>query len=93
MFIKWLSCRQKRDDCISTKKNPSSFDLQSPLLQKKSHDIKVCDMKTILQNNSDVIVPMTPHDVIDTLWNTEDPHYTYIMIPFSQREKSLYFPH
>lgn len=60
-----------------------AFDLQSTLLQEKSNDIQIRNVKTILQNNSDVIVPMIPNDVADTMGDTEDPHHTFITIPFA----------
>lgn len=39
------------------------FDFQSTLLQVKNNDSKIFNVKTILQSNSNIIVPMIPHGV------------------------------
>lgn len=65
------------------------FDFQSTLLQVKSNDSKIFNVKTILQSNSNMIVPMIPHGVVDTMGDTEDTYHTYIMIPFAQSEKVI----
>jgi len=70
-----------------------AFDLQNSLLQEKSNDIKIFSVKATLQKNSDVIVPIIAHNVVDTVGDTEDPHHTYVVIVFAQSEKSLYFPY